>query len=227
MNVRTILVLLALFFTHTFAIGQQVYIERRNDDSVERDRARNAAVKAAQGEVDRAQISLDAVNTRLQASWKANPDLQIAERDLVVKQAAYDKARQPIIAKLMADPAYRAAAQDADAADAVVKQEQGAATSTALPTTQPTTIPAATSSQVQAATIKLQHKTVLRDMEEKAIAADTAASTARDDLDAARARMKALQLQYEAARLNNAEYKAALDQMAAARSRLTAASGQQ
>jgi len=213
--------LLVLILT-TYA-SAQVFIERNanNDAEAQRAAARRAAVTAAQGEVDRAQAAVESSLARVRANWKANPDLLAAQRDLAVKQAAYDKARQPIIDRLMQDPAYRAAADQARIADAAVKQEQAM-----RPATSPTTLPTPSDTQVQAATEKLQQKSALRDMEDKALSADPAATAARADLDASREKVKALQLQFDAAVLNDPEHKAAVDQLQAARSRLTAASGQ-
>lgn len=214
---------LAILFVGTTAHAQGVYIDRStvNDENAQRAAARRATVTAAQGEVDRAQAAVETSLARIRANWKANPDLLAAQRDMAIKQAAYDKARQPLLSHLMQDTEYRLAVEQARAADAAVKQEQAA-----HPTTSPTTLPTPSDAQVQAATEKLQQKSTLRDMEDKAISADPAASAAKADLDAARERVKVLQLQFDAAVLNDPEHKTAIDQLQAARSRLTAASGQ-
>ncbi len=214
---------LGLSFMSVVAQGQ-ITIDRNNvnNEAVQRDNARRAAVAAAQGEVDRAQAAVETSVSRIRANFKANPDLLAAQRDLSMKQAAFDKARQPLLAHLMEDTEYRLAAEQARAADAAVKQEQAAQ----RPTTGPTTLPAPSDAQVQAATEKLQQKSTLRDMEDKAVTADPAASAAKAELDSAREGVKALQLQFDAAVLNDPDHKSALDQLQSARSRLTAASGQ-
>ena len=220
-----------LVVVSTFAVsafGQTgVYIDRNtnNNDETARANARRAAVTAAQGEVDRAQAAVEASIARVRATWKANPELINAERELATKQAAYDKARAPVVEKLKQDPEYRQAADQAAAADAAVKQEQAMRPPTTSPA-HPTTIPVPSDTQVQAATEKLQQKSTLREMEEKAIAADPAAAQAKAELDAARERIKALNLQFDAIMLNDPEHKSAVDALQAARSRLTAASGQ-
>jgi hypothetical protein len=183
-------------------------------------------VQAAQGEVDRAEANLKVVTTRIEAAWKAKPEVLAATKDLEIKQAAFEQARKPLIDKLKSDPAYESALAEATAADARVKNEQANALAATPPTSKPTTAPAATPEQVQAAKEKLDQKSTLRQMESQAIASDPSASRAQTDLDASREKMKVLQLQFDAAKLNDPDFKAAMDQLTQAKSRLTAASGQ-
>jgi hypothetical protein len=200
-------------------LAADVILVPRNDtnpnDNAQREAARRAAVQAAQGEVDRAQASVAAASTRIRATWKANPDLLAAEKDLTAKQEAFEAARAPVIAKLQQDPDYQQIRETAAKADQQVAEAHGIA-----PATRPS--PAV----IDAAKAKLEVKSALGNIEDKAIAADPAASKAKADLDAAREKMKVLQAQFQAVLLNDPEYKAALDQLNAARSRLTAASGQ-
>jgi len=225
MKLTAVIAVLSLFC----GAASAQFIDRTNSGvEAERNNARRAAVSAAQGEVDRAQASLDAVSARIAAAWKANPDLLAANKELAVKQSAYDRARQPILDKLSNDPAYKVAMLQAQTADQAVKAEQSATT---RPThvrvgAVPATLPGVSDMQVQAATEKLEQKSAMRDMEEKAITADPTAAQARSELDAARERVKVLQLQFDAMKKNDPEFKAALENLNAAKSRLTAASGQ-
>jgi hypothetical protein len=184
-------------------------------EEAQRDAARRAAIQAAQGEVNKAQALVAAAANRVRASWKANPDLIAAEKELEAKQAAYDAARVPVMTKLEQDPVYR------DARAAVVDAE--ALVAQAKATTRATQPADAT---VDAAIAKLAQKSVLREMEDQALAADEAASKARAELEAAREKRRVLQLQFDAVLLNDPEYKQALEQLSAAKSRLTAATGQ-
>jgi hypothetical protein len=199
-------------------VAADVILVPRNDtpsEAAQREGARRAAVQAAQGEVDRAQAAVAAASARIRATWKANPELLAAEKDLAAKQEAFDAARAPVIAKLQQDPNYQQIREAAAKAEQQVAQAHGRA-----PATRPT--PAV----VDAATAKLEVKSALSNIEDKALAADPAASKAKADLDSAREKMKVLQAQFQALLLNDPEYKASLDQLNAARSRLTAASGQ-
>ena len=211
---------LAMALLVSMATADTILVPRNDypSDNAQREAARRAAVQAAQGEVDRAQAMITAASARVRATWKANPDLLAAEKELADKQAAYDDARAPVIAKLQQDPAY----QGIRVAAAKAEQQVAAARGNS-----PATQPAAPSTDVvDAAKEKLEVKSALSNIEDKAIAADPAASRAKADLDASREKMKAMQAQFQAVLLNDPEYKAALEQLNAARSRLTAASGQ-
>jgi hypothetical protein len=199
------------------ALADVLLVPRQdNVNSAERDAARRAAVAAAQGEVDRAQALMQAASTRVRATWKANPELISAETDLAAKQSAYDAARNPVIAKLQQDPSYQQIKEAAAKAEQEVDAARG---------DRPATRPAAPSPDViDAAKEKLEVKSALSNLEDKAIAADPDASKAKADLEAARSRMQVLQAQFQAVLLNDPEYKSAYDQLTAARSRLTAAS---
>jgi hypothetical protein len=209
--------LTALLFAAPLLADGVIMVPRDPNPSADaqRDAARQAAMKAAQGEVDKAQALVAAAANRIRAAWKANPDLLAAEKDLEAKQAAYAAARAPVIAKLEQDPAYRDARAAAADAEALVTQAKAAPRAT-----QPT------AAVVDAATAKLEQKSVLREMEDKALAADETAAKAKADLDAAREKRRLLQLQFDAALLNDPEYKQALEQLNAAKSRLTAATAQ-
>ena len=182
----------------------------------ERDAARRAAVQAAQGEVDRAHALMQAASNRIRAAWKANPDLLAAEKDLAAKTAAFEAAKGPVLAKLQQDPSYQQIKDAAAKAEAEVAAARG---------NRPATLPAAPPpSVVDAAKEKLEVKSALNNLEDKAVAADPEATKAKAELDAAREKMQALQAQFQAVLLNDPEYKAAHEQLASARSRLTAAS---
>ncbi len=224
-----ILSLLTIFLAGTAGFGQ-IIVQPSNNDDAQRAQARRAAVQAAQGEVDRAQAMLEAANARIRANWKASPDLLAADRDLTIKQAAFDRARKPVLDKLAESDAYQSALAQSKTADAQVKMNQAAGKlatgATTKPSLLPATLPAPTEAQVQAATDKLEQRSALREMETKAIAADPAATQAQVELDAAREKIKMLNLQFDAAKLNDPEYKSALNQLNSAKSRLTAAGGQ-
>lgn len=207
--------LIAILAPMTFA--DVILVPRdQNNVNADRDAARRAAVSAAQGEVDRAQALMQAAATRIRAAWKANPELLAAEKDLAAKQAAFDAAKAPVVAKLQQDPSYAQMKEAAAKAEREVAVARG---------DRPATQPAAPSADVvDAAKDKLEVKSALSNLEDKAVAADPEASKAKADLDAARDRMQVLQAQFRAVLLNDPEYKAAHDQLASARSRLTAAS---
>jgi outer membrane protein TolC len=224
MTIRHVAFWVTMLLSFHLAGGQGLVLQPR-DDARARDDAHRAAIQAAQGEVNRAQSALDAATARIRAAWKANPDLLQAETNVKKLQADYEQARRPVIAELMKDPAYRSAAAAASDADTTVKHEQADARSTSQPAA-PTTIPVPSPEQVRAAREKLRQKTTLRDMEEKALAADPTASQAKRYLDTAHAKVGVLQAQFKAALLNDPDYKSALAQLQAAQSRLTAATGQ-
>ena len=191
---------------------------------------RRAAVAAARAEVERAQAVVAAATARVRSSWKANNDYIAAEEELSNARRDFDRAREGVVEKLKNDPAYSAALRDEADAAARVRNEQAETNATQPATTRPAganesgpNLPAPSDEQVRAATDRLNQKSKVRDLQDAAVNADPEASKARDRLDLAQRQMKVWQLQLDAALKNDPEYKAGMEQLAAARAKVPAA----
>jgi len=223
-----------------------------NNNNAERSAQRRAAVAAARGEVDRATTVMAAITSRVRATNRANPKFLIAETEMTDAREAYAKARQAVLKSMEQKPDYMAAVKeeaDARARVAEEKRQTNAAFAATQPATQPAsnddasadpqaaptdatsastaTLPDPTADQVDAAQDRMEIKTRLRQLQDAALSADPTAAAARVRLDAALSAMKVWQLQEQATLLNDPEYKAAVDQLAAARARVTQAAAQQ
>ena len=215
----------------------QVILRDRNDNSNQddsRQAERQRQVRAARGEIDRAQALIRVATTRVRSTWKANPELLAAEKELEQATEAFEVKRKAIVDKLKQDPAYAKALEGESAASADVKEEQQATNEKAPATTQPQSadeaaanLPPPSQEQVDAAMNKLNKRSELRDIEEKAITADPAAREAMVKRDAAREKVQALQLQLDAAMQNDPEFKSAQEQLATARANLARAGASQ
>jgi len=196
------------------------------DNESERERARQAAVAAARGQVQRAQQLLNTAQARVQANWKANPQYLLAIKEQEDARKAFGAERDRVLDGLKNDPNYADLTRaEIEATDDVVAEQQK--TNAAQPASQPFTAapPDPSPEQVQAAQARLDRKAKVRKALDNAIAADPAASKAKARLDKADTDLQVFALQLKASLLNDSDYKSALDQLTQARAQLTAAAG--
>lgn len=194
---------------------------------------REANLAAARGEVDRARTQLRQATEKVRSTWKANPQWIAANDELEAARKEFQTTRAAVIQRLKTDdPAYKAELDKHGDLQAKVRSEQDKTNSTQPASTQPAgapeaapNLPAPSAAQVEAATEKLEQKARLRNMEDIAIANDPAASKAQERLNKAQTENKIWQAQLDAALKNDPDYRTALDQMNAARSRFAAAGG--
>lgn len=194
--------------------------------------ARNAALAAARGEVDRARSTLQAAVAKVRTTWKANPQMITANDEAVAARKDYQAARAAVVEKLKDDPAYQAMVEDQTDVQAKLREEQAKTNAANPATTRPAgadetvaNLPPPSDAQVSTAMDKLNNKTKLRNIEDTAVSKDPAASKAQARLNEAEKALKIWQAQLDAALQNDPEYKAALDQVTSARSRVAAAAG--
>jgi DNA repair exonuclease SbcCD ATPase subunit len=207
------------------ATAQLIIPDRDNDADDSRRAERQREARAARAEIERAEASVKAAAARVRTSWKANPEMIAAEKELDEARAARDKERKRVVQALEGDAAYKRIKSEhaAAAGDVRTEQDRGNAAAPAATrpnATQPAVAADVTPGQIEAATEKLEAKSELRDFEDRAVAADAPAAAAAARFDAAQEKLKTLQLQLDAALVNDAEYKAAQDQLAAARGRM-------
>ncbi|MDB5325410.1 MAG: hypothetical protein JWM57_979 [Phycisphaerales bacterium] len=195
--------------------------------------ARNSAMAAARGEVDRARTQLRTAVEKVRSTWKANPQWIAATDEATAAQKDYQAARNAVVDKLKReDPTYKTALDKQGDLQDRVQNEQGKTNASQPASTQPAgsvepaaNLPAPSNAQVAAASEKLNNKAKLRNMEDIAVTNDAAAAKAEDRLNKAQTAAKIWQAQFDAALKNDPDYRAALDQMTAARSRMAAAAG--
>lgn len=214
-----------------------------NGVDAQRAAARRAAIASARGNLEAAQAKLKAAEERVRANSKANPETTAAQTELDQAQADLDRLGAPVLARLRENNAeYQAALRDEEAAQAKLSQEQAKAVAANPAATRPATkpidddpqddisvqkeedalhVPPPTDGQVIAATDKLDIRSKRRDLERDALARDPATAQASARVDAATARLKQLRAEFEATLLNDPEYRAARDQLAAARAEVT------
>lgn len=206
--------------------------------------ARRAATEAARGQLDAARMQAQAASERVRAAWTSRPEMLQAQMELEQARIELDRVSAPSFEKLRNSDAYKQALKDEEEAAKKVASEQ-AKTNAANPSaTQPSTMPAGlvpgdnrpiaadetdlniappTDDQIDAAAQKLEVVTARRKMEMDAARSDPATAQARARFDKATAEVKALQAQMRAAVLNDPEYKAAQERMAAARAEVSRA----
>jgi hypothetical protein len=209
-------------FAGSHAVGQ-IIVPDRDDGDNSRQNQRQRESRAARADVERAEASVRAAAARVRTSWKANPEMVAAEKELDEARQASDQERKRVVAALEKDPAYKQIKSQHATAAGDVRGEQDRVNATQPAASQPAAAPV-TSAQIEAATEKLEAKSELRNFEDRAVAADPPAAAAAARFEAAQDKLKALQLQLDAALVNDPEYKAAQDQLGAARTRLTAPS---
>lgn len=227
-------------FTRLLSIGilsvglsaPAVLAQTRLDDGTSE---RRRAAEAARAEIDAARSRVTAATARVRASWKANPDMMAAEKEAGAARDAYEAARKPIIEKLKGTDEYKKALSDEAAAAAKVEAEKkeagpppapvenprGPAAAT-LPTTQPEALDIS-AEHLDAANKALEKRTATTRLEEAAIAADPSANEAKAKLEAAAAKVQALQAQLDATLLNDADFKSAKQALADAQARMATA----
>jgi hypothetical protein len=211
----------------------------------ERAAARRAAIAAARAQVQAAQSRVQVATERVRATWEADSNLSAAEAALQTARADLERASLPVFKRLREDDAaYRAVLQEEVDARTRLADEQARLVAADPASTQPAAtrpsgteppdgfapaedeslnVPVPSDEQVNAAVDKLGHRTRRREIEARAIAADPAAAEAQQRVDAATAELKALQTQFESVLLNDPEYRAARDQLVAARAELSRA----
>ncbi|HEX8325489.1 MAG TPA: hypothetical protein VF595_16415 [Tepidisphaeraceae bacterium] len=187
---------------------------------------------AARGEVDRARTTLRAAVEKVRSTWKANPQMIAATDEAAAARKEYEAARRAVVEQLKSDPAYQSATKDQTDVQAKLRDEQAKTNAANPPTTKPEgtdetvkNLPAPSDQQVAVALDKLESKTKLRNLEDIAVAKDPTASKAQARLNEAEKALKVWQAQLDAALKNDPDYRGALDQMTAARSRMAAAAG--
>lgn len=232
-------------FAGVVAHGQVPVNGNPDSPDAARAAARRAAIASARGNLEAAQARVKAAEDRVRAESKANPDQANTQRELDEAQADLDRLGAPVLAKLRETNAdYRAAIQDEEAAQAKLRDEQAKAVAAQPETTQPATqpidsdpqdanrvqkeetslhVPVPTDGQVVAAIDKLDVRSRRRDIEREALANDPATAQASARVEAATAKLKQMRAEFDARLLNDPEYKAARDQLAAARAELTRA----
>ena len=195
--------------------------------------ARTSSMAAARGEVDRARTQLRTAVEKVRSTWKANPQWIAATDEVTTARKDYQAARNAVVEKLKTDdPTYKAALDKQGGLQDRVHDEQGKTNASQPASTQPAgaiepaaNLPAPSNAQVTAAADKLNNKAKLRNMEDIAVTNDPAAAKAEDRLNKAQTAAKVWQAQFDAALKNDPDYRAALDQMTAARSRMATAAG--
>lgn len=209
--------------------------------------AQRSATNVARADLNRALGALKAAQERAGATFKAAPELWQAEDELETAQKELEEAQKPVLDKLTDDPQYKAEKAKQDEAEAKIRQEFQKAVEADPASTKPTSplpkdhdptdkstvtaeterlnVPVPSDAQIAAATDKAIQRNKLRELQDAAIAADPKAAAAAAKVDAAVEKLKRLQLTHRAELLNNPEYKAALDQVHAARSRVQQAAG--
>lgn len=193
---------------------------------------REATLAAARGEVDRARTQLRQATDKVRSTWNANPQWIAANDELEAARKEFQSARAAVIERLKTDPAYKAELDKHGDLKNKVRSEQNRTNANQPASTQPAgsseavpTLPTPSAAQVEAATEKLEQKAKLRNMEDIAVSNDSAAAKAQERLNKAQTNAKIWQAQLDAALKNDPDYRAALDQMNAARSRYAAAGG--
>lgn len=226
-------------------MASTAYAQRSPSPGAERAAARRAAIASARGNLEAAQLRQRAAEERVRAEEKANPDNLTAQNELDDAQAQLDRVSGPVLARLRESNAeYRKLLDDEEAAARRVREEHAKNVAANPASTQPTTVPAEadpqddvrvvdeeqslnvpvpTDEQVVAAVDKLDVRTRRRELEREALAADPATREASDRVDVATQKLQVLRAQYEAKLLNDPEYRAARDQVTAARAELTRA----
>lgn len=207
--------------------------------------AQRSGANAAKADLDRALGGLRAAQERVQADFKAAPELWQAESDLEAAQAELDLAQKPVLDRLTDSPEYKDEWKKQQEHEATIQREfqksvAADPASTKPADTTPATadptdnisvtaererlnVPVPSDAQIAAATDKAVQRNKLRQLQEAAIKADPAASEAAKKVETAVENLKRLQLTHRAALLNNPEFKAALDQVHSARARIAQA----
>lgn len=194
-------------------------------------RARQAAVSAARGEVDRARTQVQSAVTRVRSTWQANPKYIEATAAVETARKDFDAARAKVVDRLRSsDSTYAALLKTQADAQSRLADEQEKTKASEPATTQAEdaaavvpNLPAPSNNQVAAAQEKLNVKAKLRNLEDKAVADDPDAAKAQVKLNEAQQAAKVWQAQLDAALKSDPDYRAAYDQLTAARSRLVAA----
>ena len=196
--------------------------------------AKNAALAAARADMARAKSALQAATDKVRTTWKANPQMIEADDNLTNARKDYDAAKRAVVERLKKDPEYEAALKEQGKTVSKLHDAQQSTASTQPSAVTPgdsvqsaAALPAASNATVEAATEKLENKTKIRNMEDTAIGNDPNASKAQAKLNDAEKQSKVWHLQLEAALKNDSDYRAALDQVQAARQRLGAAGAAQ
>lgn len=210
----------------------------------ERAAARRAAIGSARAQLEAAQARMKAAEDRVKAEAKANPDQTAAQTELDQAQAELDRLSGPVLERLRNDPAYQAVLRDEEDAARVLREQQAKAVAEQPASTRPAdttrpekpedgitqadeeqklNVPIPTDGQMVAAVDKLDVRSKRREMELAAIAADASSGPAQARVDAATAKLKQYRAEFDAKLLNDPEYKAARDALAAARAEVTRA----
>lgn len=107
------------------------YARGQPDTNEAREARQQAALRAARGEVTRAQMLVDAARERVRGTWATNAELLAAERDLEAALNELERARQPILARLRESDEYQRAVADEQQAERNVRREQAEASTAA------------------------------------------------------------------------------------------------
>ena len=200
----------ALFMPATSAQGQ-IFRRDYNNDNTRQDQ-REQQAREARARVNEAEAKVKDAVTRVRASWKANPEMLSAEKELNDARQARDEQRKHVVASLKEDDKYMQLEKEHSQAAIDVKQSPS---NTTQPTTQESAAPPS-QERMDAATEKLEAKSDLRDYVDAAVAKDDGAQAAQKRFDAAQAKLKEMKLQLDAALQNDPDFKAAQQQLAAA-----------
>jgi hypothetical protein len=173
------------------------------------DKAQQELTKAT-SELSKAEDNLGSIAPKLRKEFEATSAWQSAQADLKSAQAEYDAARTPVLEALRQKPAYVAARDVKDRAEADRNVVVNDASST-------------TEQRAAAATAVLNAGTVVTKMEADALAADPKVVAAHEKLLAANAKVQALEKEFDASIRNNADWKAARKAMDDATAKVAAA----
>ncbi len=151
---------------------------------------------AATSEQTKAEDGLASIVPKLRKEFEAAPAWSSAQADLKAAQTENDAARAPVLEALRQKPAYVAARDAKDKAEADRNAVVDEPTSTA-------------EQRAVAATAVLNAGTVLSKLESDALAANPQAVVARQKLLAAGVKVQTLEKEFDASIRNNADWKAA------------------
>ena len=159
------------------------------------DKAQQDLTKAT-ADLSSAENSLNSIAPKLRKDFEATPAWQTAQAELKTAQVEYDAARKPVLEALHQKPAYIAARDAKDKAEA---DRNALVSDSAAPADQVTA----------AATAVLNAGTVVSKMEAETLAVDPKVAAAHTKLLAANAKVQALEKEFDASIKNNSEWKAA------------------
>ncbi|MFI5382267.1 MAG: hypothetical protein ACHRHE_23475 [Tepidisphaerales bacterium] len=173
------------------------------------DKAQQELTKATT-DASKAQDTLNGIVPKLRKEFEASASWQSAQADLKAAQAEYDAARAPVLDALRQTPAYAAARDAKDKAEA----DRNAVVNDPASTTE---------QRMAAATAVLNAGTAVTKMEAEALAANTKVTAAHEKLIAANNKVQSLEKEFDASIRSNSDWKAARKAVDDANAKLAAA----